>query len=211
MSNTPSFNSLLARIAVVVLLLSPALAAGAVTLEEILRNTAVAPPSRVCFVEERHNTLLREPLVITGYLEYRGDGKLSKVVQAPFKESFVLDGDTIEVTRDGETRQISLRKGRPMMTMLNGIEALLAGDIRVLQRVFETKISGRADDWTLTLLPESRRMRNRLQRITVSGNAKTIASIQFELENDERQLMRIGGRDIDNCGAHSNSAPGSNE
>lgn len=211
MSNTPSFNSLLARIAVVVLLLSPALAAGAVALEEILRNTAVAPPSRVCFVEERHNTLLREPLVITGYLEYRGDGKLSKVVQAPFKESFVLDGDTIELTRDGETRQISLRKGRPMMTMLNGIEALLAGDIRVLQRVFETKISGSADDWTLTLLPESRRMRNRLQRIIVSGNAKTIASIQFELENDERQLMRIGDRDIDNCGAHSNSAPGSNE
>ena len=90
-----------------------ALASGRVwplDLDTVLRNIAVAPPARVGFREERHNPLLKEPMVLTGYLEYLEAGRLRKVIETPFEEAFLVDADQIEIERNGEIQKLPLKK-----------------------------------------------------------------------------------------------------
>ena len=41
-----------------------------IDLKSILQESAVNPPAQVHFREQRHNPMLKEPLVLTGVLEY---------------------------------------------------------------------------------------------------------------------------------------------
>lgn len=198
MTSRPLSGSLASR---VILIAGMVLLAGhearAVTLEAVLESSTVVPPSRVEFVEERHNPLLREPLVLTGYLEYLGEGRLRKVVQTPFAESFLVDGETLEVSRDGQERRISLQQGRSVKVMLDGIEALLAGDAEQVEALFDYTVAGEADDWNVKLVPRSRRVLDRLRGVVVTGDRDSITTIRFDLEEGEWYRLRIGGPDTD--------------
>jgi hypothetical protein len=175
-----------------VLLLTIAATTGwSLELATVLENTAVTPPARVPFREERHNSMLSQPLVLTGYLEYLDEGRLRKVVETPFSESFLVDGDRIEFSRDGQVRSVALGRSKALQSMLGGIEAILAGRTDELSAVFDYQLSGTATAWTLQLKPRSRRLARQLNGLQVSGDELAVTSIRFELKDDEWHLLEI--------------------
>jgi hypothetical protein len=165
-------------------------------LDTVFENTAVVPPARVRFREERHNPLLKEPLVLTGYLEYLEAGRLRKVVETPFEEAFLIDADHIEIERNGETRKLSLNKTKFLRTMLGGIEAILAGRTDHLASVFQYELSGTNSSWSLRLEPLSQRVSRHLTSLLVTGDDKSVISIRFELKEGEWHLMEIVDADL---------------
>jgi hypothetical protein len=174
------------------LLLSAAATTGwSLELETVLENTAVTPPARVQFREERHNSMLSQPLVLTGYLEYLDEGRLRKVVETPFSESFLVDGDRIEFSRDGQVRSVALGRSKALQGMLAGIEAILAGRMDELSATFDYELSGTATAWTLQLKPRSRRLSQQLDSLQVRGDELAVTSIRFELKDDEWHLLEI--------------------
>jgi hypothetical protein len=175
-----------------VLLLTIAATTGwSLELATVLENTAVTPPARVRFREERHNSMLSQPLVLTGYLEYLDEGRLRKVVETPFSEAFLIDGDRIELSRDGQVRSVALGRSKALQSMLGGIEAILAGRTDELSAVFDYQLSGTATAWTLQLKPRSRRLAQQLNGLRVSGDELAVTSIRFELKDDEWHLLEI--------------------
>jgi hypothetical protein len=160
-------------------------------LDTVFENTAVVPPARVGFREERHNPLLKEPLVLTGYLEYLEAGRLRKVVETPFEEAFLIDADQIEIKRNGETRKLSLKKTKFLRIMLGGIEAILAGRADNLASVFRYELSGTSSSWSLRLEPLSQSVSKHMSNIRVTGDDKSVISIRFELQEGEWHLMEI--------------------
>lgn len=166
-------------------------AAQALELSDVLERTRVSPPDRVNFKETRHNPLLKEPLELTGYLEYAQVGQLRKVVESPFQESMLVDGDTIELVRDGRTRRVSLRNRKSMLTMLQSIESLLAGNTEMLERLFELELAGTADNWQLRLTPIAARLAKQLNQLTVCGGGRAINDIRFDMQNGEWQHLEI--------------------
>ena len=183
----PALSAVLAT-----LLLSVAATTGwPLELATVLENTTVTPPARVQFREERHNSMLSQPLVLTGYLEYLEEGRLRKVVETPFSESFLVDGDRIEFSRDGQVRSVSLGRSKALQSMLGGIEAILAGRTDELSAVFDYELSGTATAWTLQLKPRSRRLSEQLHGLQVSGDELAVTSIRFDLKDDEWHLLEI--------------------
>jgi hypothetical protein len=160
-------------------------------LEAVLENTAVTPPSRVGFVEQRFNRLLKEPMVLTGYLEYVEIGQLRKVIENPFAEAFFITEDYIEIERGGKTRRLSLRKSKSMRTMFGGIEAILAGQTDKLTSLFEYELSGTSDAWTIRLEPLSGRISAHLIAMLVEGDEDSANSIRLELKDGEWSLMEL--------------------
>jgi len=160
-------------------------------LKTVLENTAVTPPDRVVFREERHNPMLKEPIKLTGYLEYLKPGRLRKVVETPFEEAFLITENYIEIERDGETRRLSLGKSKPIRAMLGGIEAVLAGQTDILASLFRYELSGTASDWSLRLEPISRRVSAHLTVMLVKGDDDSVNSIRLELKDDEWSLMEM--------------------
>lgn len=162
-------------------------------LETVLENAAVVPPARVGFREERHNPLLKEPMVLTGYLEYLEAGRMRKVVDTPFREAFLVDQDRIEVERDGKIRKLSLRKSKLLKTMFGGIEAILSGHPDQLVSVFRYTLAGTSEAWSLQLEPISSRISRHLTALQVTGDEASVTSIRFELKGGEWHRMELIG------------------
>ncbi len=160
-------------------------------LQTVLENTRITPPDRVAFREERHNQLLKEPLLLTGYLEYLGDGRLRKVVETPFQESFLIEAGRIEVERDGKTRKLRISKSKSLRVMLAGIEAVLAGQSDKLESVFAYELSGTERSWSLQLKPLSRKVAKQLSGLLIKGDDNSLLSIRFDLQGGEWHQMDI--------------------
>lgn len=172
------------------MLSTPALPA-ALDLQAILDKTTITPPSRVGFREFRHNRMLKDELVITGYLEYLQKGSLRKVIEAPFDESYLIQADRIVINRQGVTKTLSLQKSRALSAMLGGIEAILAGQSEQLATVFEYELSGVEEDWSLHLRPRSKRIAKQLTSLTVTGDGDSVSTIRFDLKDDEWHTMEL--------------------
>jgi hypothetical protein len=180
-----------APILAVMLWLTSALPAHALQLSEVLDRARVTPPDRVPFRELRYNALLKEPMELSGYLEYPQPGQLRKVVLSPFQESMLVDGDQVEISRDGRSRRLSLKNRKPILLMLQSIESLLAGDTEALERYFQLELSGTLENWCLQLTPSSERLARQLEGLTVRGGLDRIDDIRFQMHNGEWQLLQI--------------------
>lgn len=163
----------------------------ALDLETVLENTAVTPPSRVDFVEQRFNRLLKDPMALTGYLEYVEAGQLRKVIESPFAEAFFITQDYIEIERGGKSRRLSLRKSKTMKAMFGGIEAILAGEPDKLASLFRYELTGTAKAWTMRLEPLSSRISAHLTAMLVAGDEDSVNSIRMELKDGEWSLMEL--------------------
>jgi hypothetical protein len=166
-------------------------------LATVLGNTTVVPPARVEFREERHNSMLSEPLVLTGYLEYLEEGRLRKVIETPFRESFLVAGNRIEFSRNGEVRSVALGRNEALRAMLGGVEAILAGRTDQLVAIFDYELSGTDGDWTLRLNPRSRHLSQQLNGLQVHGDEQAVTSIRFDMKDDEWHLLQILREDPD--------------
>lgn len=160
-------------------------------LRTVLANTTVTPPGRVTFREERHNPMLAEPLVLTGYLEYLELGVLRKVIETPFQEAFQVDAQHIIIERDGQSRKLSLNKSRSLRTILGAIEAILAGEADRLESDFDYELSGTVDSWTVRLTPISQRIAKQLESLQVSGDGESATGIRVDLAGGEWHQMEI--------------------
>ena len=186
-----NFRNLRVMACSVLCLLSAPTVAEDLSIETVLDRTMITPPSRVGFREVRHNQMLKDNLVMTGYLEYLEAGSLRKVVETPFEEAYLIRSDRIEIDRQGVTKTLSLRKSRSLRTMLGGIEAILAGETEQLAEAFHYELSGREDDWSLQLLPRSKRMAKQVASLTVTGDLSAVTAIRFDLNDGEWHNMEI--------------------
>lgn len=136
--------------------------------------------------------MFKEPMVLTGRLEYLDAGVLRKVVEAPFEEDILVEANRVVVTRDGKTRKLSLNRSRALKTILGAIEAVLAGDQARLEASFQCAVSGSADTWSLQMTPLVKAVAKRLSSIEVTGNEQAVTSIRISLPNNEWHRMQIG-------------------
>jgi hypothetical protein len=180
------------RIMLCILILISANAQG-FDVHEVLTNTAVTPPDRVSFREERHNPMFKQPIVLTGHIDYIKKGRLRKVIETPFSESYLITDTFIEISREGTSQRLSLSKSKAMRTMLSGIEAVLAGDTDKLSSQFQLELTGTEHDWFLRLKPKSNRLAKHLTSMLVRGNETNIISIRIDVKPGEWSLMEFQG------------------
>jgi hypothetical protein len=157
-------------------------------LSALLAATAIQPPGSVPFREERHTPMFKEPLVLTGTLEYLEPGVLRKRVETPFQESYLVEPDQVTIEKGGEIEVMRARQGRLIAGFLGGIESILAGDSEGLNDSFEPCAEGSMDAWTLGLKPRSRRLSRYLQGITVTGTSEAIESIRLDLDEEWHRI-----------------------
>lgn len=190
------FNQTIRKLTVLCLIFSGLLVllpvpAWSLELQTVFDNTRVVSPARVGFREQRHNPMLKEPIVLTGYLEYLEPGQLRKVIETPYEEAFLVTDDYIEVTQEGKTRRLSLGKSKAIRAMLGGIEAILAGQMDKLDELFRYQLTGDQSEWSLRLEPRSKRVSKHLSSMLVIGGESEMSSIRIDLDQGEWSMMEI--------------------
>lgn len=160
------------------LLLVSAGAAGAADLDSLLQSLAREPPQTIAFVETHTSQLLERQLVVSGMLEYKGNGKLSRVVTVPYRERIDIDGSDVRIQREGRPeRRFSLRRGTELSGVLSAFSALLAGDRTALEASFELTAEFLAGGWQLDLVPKKSGRKDRIGEIRVRGEGDAPACL----------------------------------
>jgi hypothetical protein len=156
------------------LTLPPATLSAALEADALIARLARPAPASIAFTEVRVSALLREPLVVSGELEFSGPASLDRHVREPYREDTSIRGESVRVEREGEQpRSFALKRAPELRGLLTGFSALLTGDVPGLKRSFDVQAQGSDESWTLQLVPRDSRARRRLQKIEITGHAST--------------------------------------
>ena len=161
--------------------------------ESILAGIETPRDVAIPFQEQRGNALLAEPLVLTGEVEFGADGALSKSIETPFRERVVITRDTLELTRDGRTRRLSLQRKDDVRQFHVALRALLEGDVQTLRGLFAIESTRNADCWRLVLVPAGPPLASFVDRMIVSGRSSRVLEVRTEHAADDWQSMSFGG------------------
>ena len=156
------------------LMLLPATPAAALDADALIARLAKPAPASIAFTEVRVSPLLREPLVVSGELEFSGPGSLDRHVRKPYREDTSIRGESVRVEREGEqSRSFALKRAPELRGLLTGFSSLLSGDVPGLKQSFDVQAQGTEASWTLQLVPLDARARKRLQKLEIVGHDAT--------------------------------------
>ena len=163
-----------------------AVAAQAVTVDELLAGFAKMPGLYAEFRQESYFGLLAEPLVDTGTIHY-ADGKLARRTQSPTPSVVVMDDKGIEYG-DGRTVERIDLEGKPAVKQfVDAFTRIFAGDRKGLDALYRVEfLAGEGRSWTLTLVPKVSPMDQIIAKVIVSGTELEIATMRVvETGGDE--------------------------
>ena len=162
-------------------------------MDTLLKSLAHPAPATTPFVEVRYSKLLDQPLVVKGQLEYHEDGTLVRAVSAPFRERTEIQGETVNVQREGKSpRRFSLKRAPELRSMLGGFAAVLGGGRGALDKDFRLDVSGETEQWTLALTPKSVQMGKYVHDIRIQGAHSEPRCIVVTQPDNEASVMLVG-------------------
>jgi hypothetical protein len=160
-------------------------------LDQLMGRLAHERSGQATFVERKHLAILDEPVVSSGELRFRAPDRLEKLTLEPRRESLVLEGDTLTVTR-GERRHVLRLADYPQVAaFIDSIRATLAGDRAALERTYALHLSGNAERWRLSLLPRDPKMAEVVLRIDIRGSHAMVAEIEILQADGDRSVMTV--------------------
>ncbi len=157
----------------------------------LLASLAEAVQPELRFVEERHDELLGIPLRSEGRLEFRAPDYLAKTIERGGDGSFVIEGDSLQVTRRGELHQIPLDSHPALRALATALRASLGGDYAALAEQFALELRGEPAQWRLILVPHQREVRRLLESLELGGSDARLLRISAYERGGQRSVTTL--------------------
>jgi outer membrane lipoprotein-sorting protein len=184
--------SLLAILAMAVLLLAPAAARTAEwDIDQLMQDLSKIRSNRATFVEKKYIAIIDKPVESSGELFYTAPDRLEKRTLKPKPELMILEQSTLIIERGRQKYRLSLQDYPELSAFIDSIRGTLAGDRKALERSFRLSLTGTAEQWTLQLLPLGEKMQSVIKHIRVAGMRDVVRSIETQQADGDRTLMLI--------------------
>jgi hypothetical protein len=171
---------------------APSPSASGWSLDALMASLHQVRAASAHFVELKTVHMLTRPIRATGTLSYVAPDRLEKITTAPAPETIRLDGGTLTGTRsNGDNYSVDIGGHSEIAAMVEGIRSTLAGDLPTLQHYYTIAFSGSPDRWQMDLSPKDRRVREKVDRIRISGAGTTLDMIAVEEKDGDRSEMTM--------------------
>ena len=161
------------------------------TLDRLMSTLAHNKSGRATFTETKTLSIAAQPIESSGELVFVAPDHLEKHTLRPKPEHLVIDGNTLTVERNQRKFSMPLGQYPELAAFIESIRATLAGNRYALEAVYKVAISGRGDDWTLTLTPIDTRMQKVVSTITLDGTRDVLRSVAIRQADGDHSLMRL--------------------
>lgn len=168
-----------------------AAAAATLTLDTLMRQFSQTSSAEARFTERKTLAILDTPVIMEGTLSYRRPDYIRKEVLRPDHSVFEIDGDRLSVETPQGIRTLSLDSHPLLRAFAASYRAILAGDPEELRRFYTVQLAGSDKAWVMVLEPTDSRVRERIDRITVSGSGNRIGSVRIDETSGDSSLMTI--------------------
>ncbi|PYY89826.1 outer membrane lipoprotein carrier protein LolA [Pseudomonas sp. TKO26] len=139
------------------------------------------------FIQEKHLRALPQPLTSKGHFVLAKNHGLLWLLQTPLQQDYRITAAGI-ARRDASSWQ--MLPGKSAGAEQNRLFlAVLQGDSSGLQRDFELKLQGSAEDWHLQLIPRSLLLKQIFNQINIDGGALVQRIELLEAQGDRTLLI----------------------
>ena len=182
-----------ARTLLSLILLLAAADAAAWGIEQLMQELARVKSAKARFVERKHLAILTAPLESSGTLTYIAPDRLEKHTLSPRTESLLLERDRLTLESGEPKRRHTIRlEDYPVVGIfVESIRSTLAGDLALLNRLYEVALEGDEHKWRLVLKPSDPKMQEMVREIRIGGSRNWIGSIEFLEPGGDRSVMTI--------------------
>ena len=156
------------------------------TLLQTLGRTA---NHKVHFTQTNYIASLTRPIHMHGTLAYTPPDVLVMTQSAPHKAVYRISGNRLFVNQNQQGVPVSRYPG--VLVIVAGFEGLLSGNQALLAHDFALTLSGRAEDWELTLRPRLAVLRRVLTDVVIKGRNGQFVRITTHAPNGDHSVMRI--------------------
>jgi hypothetical protein len=166
----------------------PAIAADLADIDRLLAGSEIL---RADFVQERHMTVLEQPLTSQGRLTFSADEGVLWSILEPYPVVILLRRDEIlEWADDGTSRRLNAG-GNPIYVALADVFlSALAGNATGLTRTFTASPTIDGETWRLELVPQDALVGTAIDRIELSG-ARYVESVRIVESRGDETLIRF--------------------
>jgi hypothetical protein len=163
------------------------------TLPDVLLARAGIREDSAAFTQERRIRYVTEPITSAGRLRYAAPDRLEMIVEEPRQERFLYEDGVLTIdTADAEAeRRISVESNVVLATMLSGLIGILSGDGAELRRLFFVDFEDTACEWRLELVPKSKRVIEKVDKINVSGERQRIRRVEIRQSNGDTSILTL--------------------
>ncbi|MDO4693826.1 MAG: outer membrane lipoprotein carrier protein LolA [Eikenella sp.] len=152
-------------------------------------TTQLQQPATVqgSFTQQRFLRALSQPMQTEGRFALKNRHGLYWQIDQPFELRLRVRPDGIAQWSGGQWRP-TRQSGQAAQVKL--FMAVLGGDMRELQRQFDTRLNGHAGQWRLQLTPKTALMRQVFDSITVEGG-QLVRRIELNEKQGDRTVIQF--------------------
>jgi outer membrane lipoprotein-sorting protein len=143
------------------------------------------------FVETRRIEMLDRTLASSGRLSFKAPDMFVRETLKPRHEKLAVQGNTLTMSLGERTRTLQLDASPEAAVIVEAIRGTLTGNRAALERLFETKVSGDAEQWSLELVPRDLRLRGQVASVRVSGHGSMAREVRVLLADGDQSVMTI--------------------
>jgi outer membrane lipoprotein-sorting protein len=143
------------------------------------------------FVEQRRVEMLDRTLESSGRLSFRAPDTFVRETLKPRREKLAVDGNSVTMSAGDRSRTMALDASPEASVIVEALRGTLTGNRETLERLFETRVSGSAERWSLELVPRDLRLRGQVASVRVSGREGIAREVQVLLADGDRSTMTI--------------------
>jgi outer membrane lipoprotein-sorting protein len=179
------------------LLLASALAGGVAAaapgfdLEALTSLLARVKSGEATFVETRRIEMLDRTLSSSGRLTFKVPDIFVRETLKPRHEKLAVEGNTLTMSLGERSRTMQLDASPEAAVIVEAIRGTLTGNRAALERLFETRVSGDARQWSLELVPRDLRLRGQVASVRVSGRESMAREVRILLADGDHSVMTI--------------------
>jgi hypothetical protein len=143
------------------------------------------------FIERREVAMLDRTLESSGRLWFEAPDTFVRETLKPMRERIAVTGNTVTMSRGGRSRTLQVDAAPEAAVLVEAIRGTLTGNREALERLFEARVSGTAEQWWLDLVPRDARLRGQVASVKVGGVQSVVRTVAVQLADGDRSLMTI--------------------
>ncbi|MEO7115005.1 MAG: LolA-related protein [Caldimonas sp.] len=143
------------------------------------------------FVEQRRVEMIDRTLVSSGTLSFRAPDTFVRETLKPRHEKLAVSGNTLTMSLGDRSRTMALDASPEASVIVEALRGTLTGNRATLERLFEARVSGSAEQWSLELVPRDLRLRGQVASVRISGRRSMAREVQVLIADGDRSTMTI--------------------
>lgn len=160
-------------------------------LQALTQQLAQVRSGEARFVEDRRVEQLDRTIRSSGRLSFVSPDTFVRETLKPRHERMAVVGNQLTLSRGDRTQTALLDSVPEAAVIVEAIRGTLTGNRETLERYFETRVQGSAEQWQLDLVPRDARLRGQVAQLRISGGRGQVREVRMDLADGDSSVMRI--------------------